>query len=151
MSLLNMFKRADINVGVDEFRNTQGAVLLDVRTKEEYKDGHILRQLLKKQDTSKSQPYSCRLQRTKRNTQSCGSRLLASLEIPQKIFSTLQKARMQSGLICMTVWQKKLTKKASTIWQNNSAALLQLRKLMRSVTAHFLIMWKQRLYLKNPE
>ena len=41
MSLLNMFKRADINVGVDEFRNTQGAVLLDVRTKEEYKDGHI--------------------------------------------------------------------------------------------------------------
>ena len=41
MSLLNMFKRADINVGVDEFRNTQVAVLLDVRTKEEYNDGHI--------------------------------------------------------------------------------------------------------------
>ena len=41
MSLLNMFKRPDINAGVDEFRNTQGAVLLDVRTKEEYNDGHI--------------------------------------------------------------------------------------------------------------
>ena len=41
MSLLNMFKRADINVGVDEFRNTQGAVLLDVRTKEEYDEKHI--------------------------------------------------------------------------------------------------------------
>ena len=41
MSLLNMFKRTDINAGVDEFRNTQGAVLLDVRTKEEYNDGHI--------------------------------------------------------------------------------------------------------------
>ena len=41
MSLLNIFKRADINVGVDEFRNTPNAVLIDVRTKEEYKDGHI--------------------------------------------------------------------------------------------------------------
>ena len=41
MSLLNMFKRTDINDGVDEFRNTPNAVLLDVRTKEEYKDGHI--------------------------------------------------------------------------------------------------------------
>ena len=41
MSLLNMFKRADINAGVDEFRSTPNAVLLDVRTREEYKGGHI--------------------------------------------------------------------------------------------------------------
>lgn len=41
MSLLNMFKRADINAGVDAFQNTPDAILLDVRTKEEYKDGHI--------------------------------------------------------------------------------------------------------------
>lgn len=41
MSLLNMFKRTDINAGVDEFRNTPNAALIDVRTKEEYKDGHI--------------------------------------------------------------------------------------------------------------
>ena len=36
-----MFKRTDINAGVDEFRNTPNAALIDVRTKEEYKDGHI--------------------------------------------------------------------------------------------------------------
>lgn len=41
MSLLNMFKRTDINAGVDEFRNTPNAVLLDVRTQDEYKNGHI--------------------------------------------------------------------------------------------------------------
>ena len=32
---------ADINKGVEEFRATPGAILLDVRTPEEYKDGHI--------------------------------------------------------------------------------------------------------------
>ena len=32
---------ADINKGVEEFRATPGAILLDVRTSEEYKDGHI--------------------------------------------------------------------------------------------------------------
>ena len=31
----------DINKGVDEFRATPGAILLDVRTSEEYKEGHI--------------------------------------------------------------------------------------------------------------
>ncbi len=36
-----MFRNADINIGVEEFRNTQGAVLLDVRTAEEYREGHI--------------------------------------------------------------------------------------------------------------
>ena len=32
---------ADINKGVEEFRATPRAILLDVRTPEEYKDGHI--------------------------------------------------------------------------------------------------------------
>lgn len=32
---------ADINAGVAEYKATDGAVLLDVRTAEEYRDGHI--------------------------------------------------------------------------------------------------------------
>ena len=32
---------ADINKGVEECRATPGAILLDVRTPEEYKEGHI--------------------------------------------------------------------------------------------------------------
>jgi rhodanese-related sulfurtransferase len=41
MSLFGFLKRADINAGVEEFRRTSGAVLLDVRTIQEYRDGHI--------------------------------------------------------------------------------------------------------------
>ena len=41
MNLFNMFKRADINAGVDKFRNTPNSILIDVRTKEEYESGHI--------------------------------------------------------------------------------------------------------------
>ena len=41
MGLLNLFKTKDINVGVRDFHSTAGAVLLDVRTPEEYADGHI--------------------------------------------------------------------------------------------------------------
>lgn len=39
--MFGLFKRRNINKGVDEFKVTNGAVLLDVRTKEEYKDGHV--------------------------------------------------------------------------------------------------------------
>ncbi len=41
MGLLNLFKTRDINVGVRDFRSTAGAVLLDVRSLEEYSEGHI--------------------------------------------------------------------------------------------------------------
>ena len=41
MGLLHIFRTADINAGVAEFQTTAGAVLLDVRTAEEYRDGHI--------------------------------------------------------------------------------------------------------------
>lgn len=41
MSLFDLLKGADINAGVEEFRNTPGAVLIDVRTPQEYRDGHI--------------------------------------------------------------------------------------------------------------
>ncbi|MGN0261923.1 MAG: rhodanese-like domain-containing protein [Eggerthellaceae bacterium] len=41
MALINMSGSADINAGVKEFESTEGAVLLDVRTAEEYADGHI--------------------------------------------------------------------------------------------------------------
>lgn len=41
MGLMNFFKNADINAGVEQYRNTEGAVLLDVRTAEEYAGGHI--------------------------------------------------------------------------------------------------------------
>ena len=41
MSILDIFKSADINEGVKEFRADKSAVLLDVRSKEEYASGHI--------------------------------------------------------------------------------------------------------------
>lgn len=42
MSLFSMFGAApDINTGVRRCRETEGAVLLDVRTPEEYAGGHI--------------------------------------------------------------------------------------------------------------
>lgn len=39
--LFDLFSRKDINKGVEDWRTTDGAVLLDVRTKEEYRDRHI--------------------------------------------------------------------------------------------------------------
>ena len=41
MGFFDFLKSPDINQGVEECRNTSGAVLLDVRTVEEYRDGHI--------------------------------------------------------------------------------------------------------------
>lgn len=41
MGLLNFLHMADINDGVAEYKKTDGAVLLDVRTAEEYRGGHI--------------------------------------------------------------------------------------------------------------
>ena len=41
MGLLNFLKGPDINQGVREFGATPGAVLLDVRTPQEYREGHI--------------------------------------------------------------------------------------------------------------
>ncbi len=41
MGFFDLFKTHDINAGVHEFRNTKGAVLIDVRTEDEYRQGHI--------------------------------------------------------------------------------------------------------------
>lgn len=41
MGLFNFFHSPDINSGVAEYQITDGAILLDVRTAEEYRDGHI--------------------------------------------------------------------------------------------------------------
>lgn len=41
MGLFDFFRTADINDGVAEYKKTEGAVLLDVRTAEEYRGGHI--------------------------------------------------------------------------------------------------------------
>lgn len=41
MSLFDIFKKPNINEGVEQYKNTKGAVLLDVRTKGEYAEGHI--------------------------------------------------------------------------------------------------------------
>ena len=41
MGFFEFFKQADINQGVKEYTATPGAVLLDVRTSEEYRGGHI--------------------------------------------------------------------------------------------------------------
>ncbi len=41
MGLLDFFKRVNINEGIRQYKKTAGAVLLDVRSHEEYTDGHI--------------------------------------------------------------------------------------------------------------
>ena len=41
MSFFDFLKGPDINQGVKEYRATDGAVLLDVRTPDEYRQGHI--------------------------------------------------------------------------------------------------------------
>ena len=41
MSISNIFARKDINEGVRSFRENNKAILLDVRTREEYAGGHI--------------------------------------------------------------------------------------------------------------
>ena len=41
MGFFTLFSTPDINTGVEKFRATEGAVLLDVRTPEEYRQGHI--------------------------------------------------------------------------------------------------------------
>ena len=41
MGFFDFFKQPDINQGVKEYSATPGAVLLDVRTSEEYRGGHI--------------------------------------------------------------------------------------------------------------
>lgn len=41
MGIFDFFKHADINHGLEEYRSTGGAVLLDVRSPQEYKNGHV--------------------------------------------------------------------------------------------------------------
>ena len=41
MGFFDFLKQPDINKGVMEYRNTDEAVLLDVRTPQEYREGHI--------------------------------------------------------------------------------------------------------------
>ena len=41
MGIFDFLKQPDINKGVEEYQATTDAVLVDVRTTEEYKDGHI--------------------------------------------------------------------------------------------------------------
>ena len=41
MRIFDLFRQPDINQGLQEYKNAAGAVLLDVRTTQEYRDGHI--------------------------------------------------------------------------------------------------------------
>jgi len=41
MGIFDMFKPADINEGIKECKATEGGVLLDVRSHEEYREGHV--------------------------------------------------------------------------------------------------------------
>ena len=41
MGFFDFLKQPDINRGIQEFMNMEGAVLLDVRTPQEYQEGHI--------------------------------------------------------------------------------------------------------------
>ena len=41
MSIASLFQKPDMQYGLEQFRHTDGAVLLDVRTPEEFAGGHI--------------------------------------------------------------------------------------------------------------
>ena len=41
MGFFDLFKHTDINQGLAQFQQTFNAMLVDVRTPEEYRDGHI--------------------------------------------------------------------------------------------------------------
>ncbi|MCI8504623.1 MAG: rhodanese-like domain-containing protein [Lachnospiraceae bacterium] len=41
MSFFDFFKQPDINQGIKEYQTAPSAVLLDVRTPDEYREGHI--------------------------------------------------------------------------------------------------------------
>ena len=41
MGIFDFWKQPDINKGVQEYQNAAGAILLDVRTPQEYREGHI--------------------------------------------------------------------------------------------------------------
>ena len=41
MGIFDFFKQPDINQGVQQYKNTANAVLLDVRSPQEYREGHI--------------------------------------------------------------------------------------------------------------
>ena len=41
MGFFDFFKQPDVNQGAKEYQRTSGAVLLDVRTPREYRNGHI--------------------------------------------------------------------------------------------------------------
>lgn len=41
MGFFDFFKQANINQGVEEYKATTDAVLVDVRTPQEYREGHI--------------------------------------------------------------------------------------------------------------
>lgn len=42
MGFFDFFKQVNINQGVEEYKATADAVLVDVRTPQEYREGHIL-------------------------------------------------------------------------------------------------------------
>ena len=41
MGFFDFLRQPDVNQGVNEYKNNAGAVLLDVRTPDEYSEGHI--------------------------------------------------------------------------------------------------------------
>ena len=41
MGIVDLLKQPDINRGVQEYKNEKNAILLDVRTSQEYREGHI--------------------------------------------------------------------------------------------------------------
>lgn len=76
----------------------------------------------KKPVTSRLPLCSCILQRTRRSTPNCGSKLWVSWAILPRTCSMLLKVRTPSGRICMTAWLVKLMRKDSMIWLNSSVA-----------------------------
>ena len=41
MGFFDLFKQANINDGIEEYKASDGGVLVDVRTPQEYREGHV--------------------------------------------------------------------------------------------------------------
>lgn len=130
MSIFGFLKQADINAGVQEFLKTEKAVLLDVRTKEEYESGHIenseniplqqIEEVLAK-ITDKSTPLFVYCQSGARSSSAASAlKQMGYLNITNIGGISSYRGKVVKGQICMKILPKQLKLKDSQLLQQNS-------------------------------